>query len=184
MAGIVSYGAYIPFYRLPISVINKAWGRGGGSGEKAVCNFDEDSVTMAVAAGLDCLKGIDPKTVDALYVATTTSPYTERQISSIIATALDLRSDVRTADFANSLRCGTTALAAACDAVNSGAAKSVLVLAADSRMGECQGEIEQQVGIALGNQVAGPCGPFPVGVGGARAQDRQPHAALLLVDGG
>ena len=36
MAGITSYGAYIPYYRLPRSVINQAWGGGGGSGEKAV----------------------------------------------------------------------------------------------------------------------------------------------------
>lgn len=155
MAGIVSYGAYIPFYRLPISVINKAWGRGGGQGEKAICNFDEDSLTMMVAAGLDCLKGIDPKSIDGLYTATTTSPYTERQVASLIATALDLRTDIRTADFANSLRAGTTALAAACDAVNSGAARSVLVLAGDSRMGECQGEMEQQLGDGAGAILVG-----------------------------
>lgn len=158
MVGITSYGAYIPFYRMPLSVINKAWGRGGGRGEKAVRNFDEDTITMAVAAGIDCLKGIDPKTVDALFVATTTSPYTERQISCIIATALDLRTDIRTADFTDSLRAGTTALAAAVDAVKAGSAKSVLVLASDSRIGEAQGEIEQTVGDGAGAVLVGANG--------------------------
>jgi len=37
-------------------------------------------------------------------MATTTSPYKERQASTVVATALDLRRDIRTADFANSLR--------------------------------------------------------------------------------
>ena len=81
MAGIVSYGAYIPYYRLPRSVIDKAWGRPPGRGEKAVANYDEDAISMSVAAGMDCLKGIDPKTVDALFMATTNAPYKERQNS-------------------------------------------------------------------------------------------------------
>jgi len=33
---------------------------------------------MSVAAGLDCLKGFDPKTLDGLYMATTSAPYKER----------------------------------------------------------------------------------------------------------
>ena len=74
MAGIVSYGAYIPYYRLPRSVINKAWGRPGGRGEKAVANYDEDSISMSVAAGLDCLNGIYHKKVHALFIAPTSAP--------------------------------------------------------------------------------------------------------------
>jgi len=104
MAGIVSYGAYIPYYRMPRSAINAAWGRGGGRGEKAVAGYDEDSISMSVSAGIDCLKGTDPKTVDAVYMATTTPPYLERQNSNIVSTALDFRRDVRNADFGNSLR--------------------------------------------------------------------------------
>ena len=117
MAGITSYGAYIPYYRLPRSVINQAWGRGSGRGEKAVAGFDEDPITMSVASGLDCLKGIDPKTVGALYMATTCAPYKERQNATIAATALDLPREARNTDFANCLRAGTQALLAAMDAV-------------------------------------------------------------------
>ena len=32
---------------------------GNARGEKAVANFDEDSITMAVAAGIDALKGFE-----------------------------------------------------------------------------------------------------------------------------
>ncbi len=146
MAGIVSYGAYIPYYRLPQSVINGAWGRGGGRGEKAVAGFDEDSITMSVAAGLDCLKETDPRTVDALFLATTTAPYKERLNSTIVATALDFRRDARNADFANCLRAGTTTLFSALDAVKAGSLKSVVVTAADMRLGGAAGEDEMTFG--------------------------------------
>ena len=146
MAGIVSYGAYVPYYRLPRSVINKAWGRRGGTGEKAVAGIDEDSLTIAVAAGIDCLKGIDPKTVDALFLATTTAPYKERLNATIVATALDFRRDARNTDFANCLRAGTNALLAAIDAVNAGSLNSVLLTIADTRLGGAAGEDEQVLG--------------------------------------
>ncbi len=146
MAGIVSYGAYIPYYRLPRSVINKAWAQGGGKGEIAVANYDEDPISMAVAAGMDCLKGMDPRTVGALFLATTTGPYTERQNSTIVATALDMARETRNADFANCLRAGTTALLTALDTAKAGSAKSVLVTASDMRLGAPSGENEQNFG--------------------------------------
>ncbi len=133
MAGIVSYGAYIPMYRLSRAILGQVWG-GGGKGEKAICNCDEDSITMAVEAGVDCLKGIDRKSVDALYFATTTAPFKEKQSASIIAAALDLREDIVAIDFGNSLRSGTIALRAALDAVMAGSAKKVLLIVADCRL--------------------------------------------------
>ena len=54
MVGITSYGAYVPLYRLSREAIAR-----GGRGEKAICNFDEDSITMAAAAAIDCLTGIN-----------------------------------------------------------------------------------------------------------------------------
>ena len=54
MAGIVSFGAYIPYYRLPHSVIGQMWGGRGGRGEKAVAGSDEDAITMyQMALSLD-----------------------------------------------------------------------------------------------------------------------------------
>ena len=85
MAGITSYGAYIPRYRLGQETAG--WGL---PVEKPVCNFDEDSLTMAVAAGMDCIDGLDRSAVDGLFFATTTSPYIEKQGASIVAAAVDL----------------------------------------------------------------------------------------------
>lgn len=146
MAGIVSFGAYIPYYRLPREVIGKAWGRRGGRGEKAVANYDEDAISMSVAAGMDCLQSTDPRSVGALYMATTTAPYRERQNSTIVAGALDLARESRNADFGNTIRAGTIALLSARDAVAADSVSSVLVTAADTRLGGASGENEQSLG--------------------------------------
>lgn len=146
MIGIKSYGAYIPYRRLARKLINEAWGGAGGRGERSVAAIDEDSITMAVAAGMDCLRGIDPKTIDAVFLATTTAPYSERLNANIVASALDFRRDTRNIDFANCLRAGTSALLSAMDAVKAGALKNVLVTIADMRMAGAGGEDEQMLG--------------------------------------
>ena len=146
MVGITSYGAYIPWHRMKREDCVKAWGGFAMPGERAVAYYDEDSVSMAVEAALDCLTGVDPKKVDGLFFATTTSPYKEKQCSAFIAVPLDLRQDIRTADIGTSLRAGTTALALAYDTVRAGSANSVLVAAADMRLGAPAGMTEQQLG--------------------------------------
>ena len=92
LIGIAAYGAYVPKYRLGRDTLG--W---NSEQERSVANFDEDSVTMAVAAGRECLRGRDRQAVDGLIFATTTPPYAEKQCAAIIATALDLRRDLFTA---------------------------------------------------------------------------------------
>jgi len=101
---------------------------------------------MAVSASIDCLKGTDPKTVDAVFLATTTAPYTERLNANVVANGLDFRRDARNVDFANCLRAGTSALLSAMDAVKAGSLKNVLVAITDMRMGGASGEDEQMLG--------------------------------------
>jgi len=135
MAGITSYGAYVPFCRLSRDIISRAWGKSPSKGERAVAGFDEDSITMATEAAFDCLRGLNRGEVDGLFFASTTSPYKEKQAATLIATVADLGDEIITADFANSLRAGATALRSALDALNADSAKSVLVTAADCRLG-------------------------------------------------
>jgi 3-hydroxy-3-methylglutaryl CoA synthase len=68
-------------------------------GEKAVANWDEDTITMSVAAAQDCLKGENYGKVDGLYFASTSQTYALRQNAGVVAAALDLNTDTRTADF-------------------------------------------------------------------------------------
>jgi hydroxymethylglutaryl-CoA synthase len=150
MVGITACGAYVPLYRLGRQAMGEAWGIPAVPGERSVANADEDSLTMAVTASQECLVGQDPASVDAVYFATTTSPYAEKQCASIIAAALDLRKDVLTADFTDSLRSATTAMRAARDAIESGSARSVLVAAADCRPAEPETMWEQLLGDGAG----------------------------------
>jgi 3-hydroxy-3-methylglutaryl CoA synthase/uncharacterized OB-fold protein len=146
MPGITSYGAYIPLFRLSRAEIARAWGGRPAPGERAVASYDEDSLTMAVAAARDCLKGVDVRAVGGVYFASTTAPYKEKQSAATIASVLELPPDTATMDFGGSLRCGTNALKAALDAVNGGSAESVLVCAADTRLGYPAGPGEMNFG--------------------------------------
>lgn len=145
-AGIVSYGIYVPYCRLSRDVIAKAWGGRSGGGERSVANYDEDSITMAVQAAFNCLRYANREEIDGLFFASTTSPYKEKQCSSIVAAALDLRRNIITVDCTNSLRSGTSALRLAVDAVNSGSVKNIMVVAADCRLGYPQSIQEQNFG--------------------------------------
>ncbi|MFX1500291.1 MAG: OB-fold domain-containing protein [Promethearchaeota archaeon] len=137
MIGIKSYGAYLPKYLLPREFIGKAWDFPIVPGTKSVAMADEDSLTMSVEAGLDCLIGFDPKTVDGLFFASTTQVYTEKDSASLIATVLDMREDIITADFTDSLKAGTTAVARAVDTIKANKdIKNILVVAADTRTPE------------------------------------------------
>lgn len=142
MSGIVSCGGYIPRYRLNRKLIFKAMGWldsstvASSKGERAVANFDEDSITMAVAAGIESLEGINRSEIGGVYYASTTMPYKERLNSGIISLALGLDDHVRAADFGGGLKAGTTALLAAMESVESGRVNKLVVTASDCRLGK------------------------------------------------
>src|SRR3990172_2923517 len=133
MIGIVSVGAYIPRYRLGGKTLQAVWGSGGGGGERAVGNYDEDNLPMAGEASLDALAGRDVSTVGACFLASTTAPYLEKSSATLLATATDLGREVLTADLGGSLRFGTTALRLGLDMVRAGSVSQALVAASDMR---------------------------------------------------
>ncbi len=51
----------------------------------AIASYDEDSLTMAVAAARDCIKGTNAANIGGLYFASTTAPYKEKQSAATIA---------------------------------------------------------------------------------------------------
>ena len=144
--GIVSLGAYLPRYRLSGKTLAQVWGGSVRAGERAVANFDEDSLTMAVEAALGALEGRDSARVGACYFASTTPPYAEKSSAAILATATDLGKEVAVADLGGSLRAGTTALRLALDAVRAGSAREALVAAADMRNAAPGTEMEPLLG--------------------------------------
>ena len=119
MVGIISYGAYIPRKRLQRSVAVEAnsWFnpalKAYSKGERAMCNWDEDAVTMAVEAARDCFGTNTPDSLTGLFLATTSAPFKDRQNAGILATALNLGDNLMTMDVTASQRAGTTGLVTA-----------------------------------------------------------------------
>ena len=138
MVGIASFGGYIPRLRLSRKAIVDANGwfnaglRAYAKAERAICSWDEDSLTMAVDAARDALADRPREGFRALYLATTSAPFEDRQNAGIVAEALRLGEDLNTMDVGASQRAGTSGLIAALDAV---AARGgpVLYVAAEKR---------------------------------------------------
>ncbi|MFA5308744.1 MAG: hydroxymethylglutaryl-CoA synthase [Dehalococcoidales bacterium] len=145
MAGITSVGVYIPIFRLNREEIGRMWGGRNAGGAKAVAGYDEDTLTMAVAAALDCLKRGGQK-AGGLSLATTTAPYREKLAAAMVVSAADLAAECHAADYTDSLRAGTAALKAALDAVSAGSVKQSLVVASDTRQAAAKGALEQNLG--------------------------------------
>jgi len=139
MVGITSYGGYIPKLRLNRMQIFQAMGWFApaimmvAQGERSVCNWDEDALSMAVEAARDCLAGMDKSQVDALYLASTTLPYADRQNAGIVKTALNLKDDVLATDFTSSQKVATSALITGFEALSAGTRKNILLSASDHR---------------------------------------------------
>ena len=131
IAVITAAGIAIPRWRLSrraiaaaISWVNPA-AQSQSAGARAVGNWDEDTLTLAVEAAQGCVGGPPPT---ALHLASTTLPFADRSNAALVAAALDLPEAIETLDLGGSLRAGTTALANA--ARRGGAA---LVVASDVR---------------------------------------------------
>lgn len=159
MVGISSYGAYLPYYRLNRDQISSAWGTRSRGGERTVANFDEDSITMAVEAGLDCIRDVvDRNDIDGLFFASTTAPYKEKQASTLIAAAMDLKREILTRDFTGTLRAGMVAFSSALEAATIGSAQNILVIASDCRLGFPKSDDEQLFGDGAGALLIGKSG--------------------------
>jgi 3-hydroxy-3-methylglutaryl CoA synthase len=158
MIGITAYGAYIPRRRLQRKAVAEAnrWFApglmGAAKGERAMANYDEDPVTLAVEAGRDCLPAVEPLAdrafVDAIYFASTTMPFSDRQNAGIVAAALQLSRNISSADVSSSQRAGLSALTMALDAVAGGRAQAPLVVAGEKRKARAASSQELSFGDA------------------------------------
>ena len=145
MIGITSYGAYVPATRLPLALIAGRDAAPDGP-EKAVAWNDEDSITMAVSAAANCLRGFDRSSLDAVVFASTSYAFQEKQAAALVARALDLPRSLQTSDHSGSLRAGSAALRSAVDAVRAGSARHVLVVVSDSRLAAPGSALESKLG--------------------------------------
>jgi len=147
MAGIIGYGVYVPRYRVKQSDIAVPWG-GFGMGEKAVCGWDEDIISMAAEAGSNALKhaGIESAQIGAIYLATASSPYIEQYVAPILAEALELEPRTSMVDFCGSVNAMGAALLACLDAIEAKRIKCGLVIGTENRRVGPGTEGEQNLG--------------------------------------
>lgn len=133
MTGIISYGAYIPWMRLQRAEVfrSNAWFNPGlkglAKGERAIANWDEDAITMAVEAARDCLGDHDRGRISALVFASTSAPFADRQNAGIVKEALVLGDAVSTVDLGGSQKAGSGALLQTLRTVAGGAGESLCV---------------------------------------------------------
>lgn len=91
MAGIVAYGAYIPYHRLKRSEIAAVLGEGGGKGTRSVASYDEDATSMAVEASRAALAGLPAEArPQRVFLATASPPYLDKTNATVVHAALDL----------------------------------------------------------------------------------------------
>ncbi len=149
--GILAYGAYLPRLRLARKSVAEAnaWFnpglRGLAKGERTMCNWDEDPVTMAVEAARDCLVGQDRCAVAGLSLASTSFPFEDRLNAGVVLEALNLAPSVNAQDLTASQRAATAGLVAALQ-IARGNAGPGLVVASEKRRTKTAGPLELQTG--------------------------------------
>lgn len=161
MVGIAAFGAYVPRLRLSRQAIvdANAWFDPGlkrlAKGERSMCNWDEDTLTMAVEAARDCLGDGAPGDLAAVYLASTSLPFDDRQNAGIMAAALHLGEDLSTLDISSSQRAGTSGLIDALYAAK-GRGGSALYVTAEKRRTKAAGRQELLFGDGAAALMIGP----------------------------
>lgn len=139
LVGIVGYGGYLPYWRLKPGEVAENWGieeervMALGIKQKAVANYDEDSLTMAVEASLIALKRADvaPQKIGAVFVGSESHPYAVKPTGTILAEILGLGGEYFCADLEFACKAGTAGLQIAAAMVEAGMIDYGLVVGAD-----------------------------------------------------
>ena len=157
--GILGYGTYIPAYRIRAEEFVKAWGYFASPGvtEKAVCGPDEDSLTMAMEAGLNCLEmtGIAGNRIGAVLMASTSLPYEETTMSVTLANVMGANMETRTVDFKDSTRCSAVAMLSAFDFLRSENGDFALVVGSDSPLAGPDSDLDHPLGAGAAAYLVG-----------------------------
>ncbi|MCJ7444587.1 MAG: hydroxymethylglutaryl-CoA synthase [Methanotrichaceae archaeon] len=143
VSGIVSYGVYIPNYRIRLQEIARVWGEGEDISEslqvfeKSVPDMDEDAVTIAVEAARTALMraDLDPCRIGAIYVGSESHPYAVKPTGTIVGEAICTSSDFTAADFEFACKAGTAAIQACLGLVSSNLIDLGLAIGSDVSQG-------------------------------------------------
>ena len=144
MVGIITYGVYIPRYRIRVEEIARVWGANaadisGGLGvfEKSVPDMDEDTATIAVEAARNALarRAVDPEEIGAVYVGSESHPYAVKPTACTVGEAIGATPHMTAADFEFACKAGTAAIQTCMGMVASGMITYGLAIGSDVAQG-------------------------------------------------
>lgn len=142
MVGIISYGTYIPKYRIRLGDIAAAWKKEGSEVvsslkvlEKAVPASDEDAVTIALEAARGALSGVEglsPESIEALFVGSESHPYAVNPTSTIVGEFLGIGNNYLATDLEFACKAGTAGMQAIAGLIGSGHIQRGLAIGSDT----------------------------------------------------
>ncbi len=151
MVGIVSYGFYIPKYRIRVEDIAKVWGKNPEDVkkslkviEKSVSGNDEDSLTMAYESASMALDNLSLKDDDikAIFFGSETPPYVVNPASTILGEFLGIDHSYLATDTQFACKAATGAIISGASLVKSGYTNYALTVAADKANSEPHDALE------------------------------------------
>ncbi len=151
MVGVVSYGFYIPKYRIKTEEIAKVWGKNPDDvkkslmiEEKAVAGIDEDSLTMAFESASSALSSvdIDKSKIKVVLFGSETHPYAVNPASTILAEFLGIEKNYLAYDTEFACKAATGAMISAQALIKSGYSDYALITGSDKGMGKTHDVLE------------------------------------------
>ena len=142
--GIVSYGAYVPRYRITPAEIGRIWGIDGeamGKGllihMKSVPSPDEDVITIATEAARNMMLrcSVDPQDIGAIYVGSESHPYAVKPSGTIVAEAIRATPNLTAADLEFACKAGTAGIQMCMGLVGSKMVRYGVAIGADTSQG-------------------------------------------------
>jgi hydroxymethylglutaryl-CoA synthase len=141
MTGIISYGTYIPRYRVTLADIARAWEKNEkeivaslGISEKSVPGVDEDAVTIALEAGMGAIRasGLPAECIEGLFVGSESHPYAVNPTSTIVGELLGVGNNYLAADLEFACKAGTAGMQAIAGLITSGQIRYGMAIGADT----------------------------------------------------
>lgn len=151
MSGIISYGVYIPQYRIKLSEIAEAWQKQPEEisaalrvREKTVPATDEDTVTIGAEAAYAALQRakLSADRIQSVFVGSESHPYAVNPTSTIIAEMLGVGHDYFAADLEFACKAATAGMQVTLGLVDSKRVSYGLVIGSDTAQAKPQDVLE------------------------------------------
>lgn len=164
MTGIISYGVYVPKFRIEIEEIAKVWDEDPESiknglrvKQKSAPGLDEDTATIAVEAARNAIKRgpTDGEDIEAIYVGSESHPYAVKPTATIVAEAIKATPNLTAADYEFACKAGTAGMQNCMGLVEANMAKKGMAIGADVSQGAPGNALEYTAGAGGGAFVIG-----------------------------